>query len=99
VVKELEANSSQPATLSEVFNIAFGERTSLNELAQILKDNLAKFDPAIANIKFKYGDTRQGDVPHSLASIEKANSLLGYQPEYSVEKGLEEACEWYWENI
>ena len=99
VVKELEAKSLQPATLSEVFNVAFGERTSLNELAQILKDNLAKFDPLIADMQFKYGDSRQGDVPHSLASIEKGNSLLEYQPEYSVKKGLEEACEWYWKNL
>lgn len=98
-VKELEAKSLQPATLSEVFNVAFGERTSLNQLAQILKDNLARFDPAIADVQFKYGDTRQGDVPHSLASIEKGNTLLGYQPEYSVKKGLFEACDWYWKNL
>jgi UDP-N-acetylglucosamine 4-epimerase len=86
-------------TLSEIFNIAFGERTSLNQLAQILKDNLSKFDPAIADVLFKYGENRQGDVPHSLASIEKGNSLLEYQPEYSVKQGLEEACEWYWERM
>jgi len=91
--------TSSSTSLSEVFNVAFGERTSLNELAEFLKDNLAKFDPAITDVKFKYGEKRQGDVPHSLASIEKANSLLGYQPEYSVKKGLEEACEWYWENL
>lgn len=87
------------STLSEVFNVAYGERTSLNELAQILKDNLAKFDPEIANVTFKYGNTRAGDVPHSLASIEKGKTILGYQPKYSVKKGLEEACSWYWENL
>lgn len=83
----------------EVFNIAYGQRTSLNELAQILKDNLAKFDTEIADVVFKYGETREGDVPHSLASIEKGNTILGYQPEYSVKKGLEVACGWYWENL
>jgi UDP-N-acetylglucosamine 4-epimerase len=87
------------STISQIFNVAFGERTSLNELAQILKNNLAKFDPEIANVNFKYGDTRAGDVPHSLASIEKGKTILGYQPEYSVKNGLEEACGWYWENL
>jgi UDP-N-acetylglucosamine 4-epimerase len=87
------------AALSEVFNIAYGQRTSLNQLAQILKDNLSKFDPEIANVVFKYGATRAGDVPHYLASIEKGKTILNYNPEYSVKQGLEEACEWYWENL
>jgi len=52
------------SAISQIFNVAFGERTSLNELAQILKDNLAKFDTKIADVVFKYGDTRAGDVPH-----------------------------------
>ncbi len=86
-------------SLSEVFNIAYGERTSLNQLAQYLKNNLAKYDPAIADVVFKYGETREGDVPHSLASIEKGNTILDYKPEYSVKQGLEEACGWYWENL
>lgn len=97
--QKLEARGSKLETISEVFNVAFGERTSLNELAEILKDNLSKFDPKIANVQFKYGENRQGDVPHSLASIDKGSSLLGYEPEYSVKKGLEEACEWYWDNL
>ncbi|KOH47101.1 SDR family oxidoreductase [Sunxiuqinia dokdonensis] len=88
----------QPVTLSQVFNIAYGQRTTLNELAQLLKNNLAQFDPKIGTIDLQYGSTRPGDVPHSLASIEKAHSILGYQPEYSVKQGLEEACEWYWGN-
>jgi len=48
---------------------------------------------------YKYGKTREGDVPHSLASIKKGNTILGYKPEYSVKRGLEEACGWYWENL
>jgi len=96
---KLEARSLKLETFSEVFNIAYGQRTSLNQLAQILKEKLAKFDPAITNVVFKYGETREGDVPHSLASIEKGKTILGYQPEYSVKQGLEEACEWYWENL
>lgn len=89
----------QPVTLSQVFNIAYGQRTTLNEMAQLLKDNLTQFDPTIATIEPQYGSTRSGDVPHSLASIEKAQTILDYQPAYSVKQGLEEACEWYWENL
>ncbi len=74
---KLEARSLKLETFSEVFNIAYGQRTSLNQLAQILKEKLAKFDPAITNVVFKYGETREGDVPHSLASIEKGKTILG----------------------
>ena len=87
------------AAISQIFNVAYGQRTSLNQLAQILKENLSKFDPEIANVAFEYGETRTGDVPHSLASIEKGKTILGYNPEYSVKRGLEEACRWYWENL
>lgn len=83
-------------TISEVFNIACGEQTSLNELVQMLKENLSRFDQDIKLISPKYGPMRAGDVPHSLASIDKAKVLLGYAPEYSVRRGLEEACKWYW---
>lgn len=86
-------------SLSQIFNVAFSEQTSLNQLAEYLKEFLSGFDHKISNVVFKYGETRQGDVPHSLASIEKGKKILGYQPEYSVKQGLEEACEWYWENI
>jgi len=97
--QKLTSHISHLTSISEIFNIAYGERTSLNQLAQILKDNLSKFDLEIANVIFKYGEARKGDVPHSLASIEKAKMIMKYQPEYSVKKGLEDACDWYWENL
>lgn len=97
--KELVEISGQENTISEVFNVAYGERTDLNELTQALRTNLAKFDPAIANIEIKHGPTRAGDIPHSLASIEKGEMLLGYKPEYSIQKGLEEAVAWYFESL
>ena len=90
---------SQPAALSEVFNVAFGESTSLTRLAQLLKDKLARFDPDIAEVKLRYGPARADDVPHSLAGIEKGQTILGYQPQYPVKKGLEEACRWYWQHF
>ena len=83
----------------EVFNIAFGESTSLNGLFSILKENLLKFDKSIQNIKPLYGPNRKGDIPHSLASINKAKLLLNYNPKYDIKSGIEKACQWYWENL
>ena len=91
--------SDDPEALNHVYNVACSERTNLNQLVEILKSELSKFDPEISGISAKYGPSRQGDVPHSLASIEKAKKLLGYQPEFSVKKGLAEAVSWYWNNL
>jgi len=85
--------------LAEVFNVAFGERTDLNELTHSLKENLSKFDGSIVFVDIVHGPTRAGDIPHSLASIEKGRSLLGYDPRFSIRDGIKEATEWYWENI
>ena len=84
---------------STVFNVAYGQRTDLNELCEVLIHNLAKFDSKIANIKIKHGPIRGGDIPHSLANIEKGRSLLGYDPQFGIKEGLEEAVEWYWDNL
>lgn len=86
------------AGFSEVFNVAYGKRSSLNDLVNILREILSKYDPEIQNVKIEFGPSRLGDVPHSLASIEKANIILGYNPQYSLRNGLEEACTWYWES-
>lgn len=90
---------SEAATISEVFNVAYGERASLNELAEALKQGLSSYDKAIGKVEFQYGPNRAGDVPHSLASIEKGKAILGYAPQFSLQKGLEAACAWYWENL
>lgn len=87
------------AALNTVYNTAFGERTDLNELTQLLKEYLSEFDSEIKNIKNNYGPTRAGDVPHSLASIDKAKQLLGYDPKFDIKSGLKEAVQWYWENL
>jgi len=83
----------------EVFNIAFGESTSLNELFEILKENLLKFDDSVQNVNPTYGPNREGDIPHSLASIDKAKSILDYNPQYNIKSGIQKACQWYWENL
>jgi len=90
---------SRPDAVNTVYNVAFGERTTLNELIKLLTTFLSKFDPKIKDIKATYGPERTGDVPHSLASIDKAKNLLGYAPEYDIKKGLKEAVTWYWENL
>lgn len=91
--------TENPEAVNQVYNVAFGERTTLNELFSYLRENLAEYDPEIAKVTPEYGPARPGDIPHSLASIEKAVTLLGYKPEYSVKKGLKEASKWYFENL
>jgi UDP-N-acetylglucosamine 4-epimerase len=99
--EEIKARSGDESdrTLTEVFNVAFGGNTTLNELYSALKDNLAQHDPEIAKIDAIYGPNRAGDIPHSQASIEKAQNLLGYDPQYDARKGFEKACQWYFDNL
>lgn len=85
--------------LNQVYNTAFGDRTTLIQLTRLLKKYLAEYDSEIAKVEIKHGPNRAGDIPHSLASVEKANELLGYAPEFNIEAGLEEALKWYWENL
>lgn len=96
---QLAALVANPEAVNTVYNIAYGERTSLNELFMELQKNLMKFDPEIANVRPVYGPDRAGDIPHSLACIDKARKLLGYDPQYDVDNGLREATEWYFKNL
>jgi len=91
--------AESPEAVNTVYNTAFGERTSLNELVERLKEYLSKYDASIADIDITYGPNRKGDVPHSLASIDKAKQLLSYRPEFSFAQGLEQAVDWYWKNL
>ena len=85
--------------VNQVYNTAFGERTTLNQLVDYLKEFLSDFDPEIANVEILHGPNRIGDIPHSLACIDKAKTLLNYHPQYSMRDGLKEAVKWYWDNI
>ena len=85
--------------VNQVYNVAFGDRTTLNELSQWLREILASYDSDIAAVPIEHGPYRQGDIPHSLASIDKAQKLLGYAPQYNLKQGLTEACKWYWKNL
>lgn len=98
-MNELAMTSQNPEAVNTVFNTAYGDRTTLNDLIQYLQDELAKFDPKIADVKIIYGPNRAGDIPHSLASIDKGKKILGYNPQFSLQQGLREAVQWYWDNL
>ncbi len=85
--------------INTVYNVAYGERTNLKELVTLLKEYLGEFDAEIKTVETIYGPERTGDVPHSLASMEKAKKLLGYKPEFDIKTGLKEAVDWYWSNL
>lgn len=91
--------SDKEEACNTVYNTAYGERTTLNELTSLLKEYLSEYDPKIAAVDVKFGPERKGDVPHSLASIDKAKKLLSYAPQYDIKLGLKEAVAWYWENL
>ncbi len=91
--------ADHPEAANTVYNTAFGERTTLNDLVAYLKEFLSAYDPAIANVPIIYGPERAGDIPHSLASIDKARQFLGYDPQFSMRQGLKEAVDWYWKHL
>ncbi|MGM9851977.1 MAG: SDR family oxidoreductase [Muribaculaceae bacterium] len=95
----LAITTDNKEAVNQIYNTAFGERTSLNQLVGYLKEMLGQFDPAIAAIEPIHGPNRAGDIPHSLASIDKARRLLGYDPKFSMRQGLQAAVQWYWDNL
>ncbi|WP_264525338.1 SDR family oxidoreductase [Flavobacterium sp. N502536] len=98
-MNELAMTSQDPAAINTVYNTAFGDRNSLNDLIGYLKEYLSEFDSKIGEVEIVYGPNRAGDIPHSLASIDKARTVLGYDPKYSLQEGLKEAVSWYWNNL
>lgn len=98
-MNKLALFTDNPDALNQIYNTAFGERTTLNQLVGYLREFLSEYDPQISTIEPTHGPNRLGDIPHSLASIEKAKRLLAYYPKYSMRDGLKEACRWYWENL
>ncbi len=99
LMNELALTTDNPEAVNQIYNTAFGERTTLNQLVEYLQEFLSEKDEVIAAIEPTHGPNRVGDIPHSLASIDKAKRLLGYNPKYSMREGLKEACDWYWENL
>lgn len=98
-MNELAMTTTNAEAVNTVYNTAVGDRTTLNQLVGYLKEFLSEYDPEIAKVEVLHGPNRQGDIPHSLASIDKAKRLLGYQPTHAIRDGLKEAVKWYWENL
>ena len=98
-MNELAMLTQNPEAINTVYNTAFGDRTTLNDMVAYLKEYLSGFDPEISKVEVVHGPNRAGDIPHSLASIDKAKKLLNYTPRYSFQDGLKEAVKWYWDNL
>jgi UDP-N-acetylglucosamine 4-epimerase len=98
-MNELAMTTQNPDAVNTVFNTAYGDRNTLNDLVNYLKEFLSAYDARIADVPIEYGPNRAGDIPHSLASIDKAKRLLGYDPQFSLQAGLKEAIDWYYKNM
>mgnify|MGYP000230205023 FL=1 len=95
----LSLSTENQAAVNQIYNTAYGERTTLNQLVGYLQEYLSEFDPKIKNVEVLHGPNRTGDIPHSLACIDKAKTLLGYNPLFNIQEGLKEAVKWYWKNL
>jgi UDP-N-acetylglucosamine 4-epimerase len=98
-MNRLAMETTHPEAVNQIYNTAYGERTTLNQLCDYLRELLSEYDPDIAHIMPTHGPNRKGDIPHSLASIDKAKRLLNYKPAYDIKAGLKESVEWYWKNL
>ena len=98
-MNELAITTDDAQAVNTVYNTAVGDRTTLNQLVGYLKEFLTEYDGEIANVEVVHGPNRQGDIPHSLASVDKARQLLGYEPTHVIREGLKEAVKWYWDNL
>ncbi len=95
----LAAVTTDERAISQVYNVAVGERTTLNQLFELIRDGLVPYRRDVAAAVPIHREFREGDVRHSLADISKARDLLGYRPDYSVRQGMAEALAWYVENV
>tara|TARA_B100001250_G_scaffold149451_1_gene128046 strand:+ start:43009 stop:43998 length:990 start_codon:yes stop_codon:yes gene_type:complete len=91
--------TTKKTAINKIYNTAVGSQTTINDLAILLKKYLSKYDAKINEIKLNYSDQREGDIPHSLASIQKAKEYLNYNPTHSLELGIKDSIDWYWNNI
>src|SRR5690554_5965382 len=91
--------TNDEAAQNQIYNTACGDRTTLLQLTELLKKYLGQHDEQIKNVEIVHGPNRKGDIPHSLASIEKAKDLLGYEPTHKIEEGVKEAIKWYWKEL
>lgn len=98
-MNELALQTENKDAVNTVYNTAFGDRTTLNTMVTLLKEFLSEYDPKIADVTVIHGPNRAGDIPHSLASVDKAKKMLNYNPKYAFKDGLKDAVAWYWKNL
>lgn len=98
-MNELAMSTENKEAINTVYNTAVGDRTTLNQLVGYLKELLTEKDAAIGQVAILHGPNRKGDIPHSLASVDKAKRLLAYEPSHTIKDGLQEAIDWYWESL
>jgi UDP-N-acetylglucosamine 4-epimerase len=95
----LAATTTNLDAVNQVYNVALNQRTTLNELFNLIQSKLASRISTLNKQEPIYRDFRPGDVRHSLADISKAKKLLGYEPTHFIDEGLEEAMDWYVNDI
>ena len=91
----LAALAEHPEALNTIYNVAHGKRTTLNELVELIRDQIGEFDSEVRKIEAKHGPARKGDIAHSLASVEKAERLLGYRPGHTLKEGMALTVKWF----
>ena len=96
---ELASVTENQDAFNQIYNVAYGENTTLNEVINTLRNLLSTYSKSVNEVKVIYEQERVGDIKHSLASIEKAKTLLNYSPKYNLNNGLVEAIDWYWKNL
>ena len=99
VQANLLASFAKDEARNQIYNVAFGQRTTLNELFELIKEEVVRHKPEASDAKPTYRDFRAGDVRHSLADVSKAARLLGYEPKFDVRQGLRLAGDWYSANL
>lgn len=95
----LAIKTRNPDAVNQIYNTACGDSITISRLVELLKEILSIIDPSVANVEVKKGPMRCGDIPHSLASIKKAHSLLGYSPVVDVFEGLKDSAMWYFREL
>jgi len=98
-MNHLAIETKNARAINQVYNTAVGDRITILEMTKLIRQGLSKFDPSLAKIDIKFGPDRNGDIPHSQASIKKAKNLLNYNPSHNFEKGLKESLTWYYNNL
>jgi UDP-N-acetylglucosamine 4-epimerase len=99
LANNLAATVEDSTAMNQAFNVACGDSVNLNEMTSLLRGYLADYDPKIASVDPAHGPDRAGDIPHSMASVEKAVRLLGYKPQVLFSEGLKQAVRWYVDNL